>query len=229
MPDKTALVPVPPVPLARRRKRANFRLSARVERAVMNRMTEEMSRDEIADVLEHDDDPRTMQFLALLLNPPPGQQAMTIYTAAQRCDLTWNEIIHKIRKSRLDIGILRVSRHVADVMEATAIDAKSSDEKCLDCDGEGASIITVGAGKSAVQKAQVCRACRGSGSVRIKGDIENRRIIWDQTGLIRKGAFMNQNINLGGAPVESFENLIGKASEIIDAPAEPVPPEGSES
>ncbi len=182
----------------------------------------EIGRDELLEALDDyaESDERLRVMFDLLTSPIPSQANLTVKTAARKAGLTPIDVIDLIRKRNLHIGLLRTSRHVAQVMEDTAIDAKSTDEQCIECGGEGQ--IAKGTGDSLV--VSVCKPCRGMGVIRRLGDIENRKLIWDTTGLIKKGGGVvinNANVQPGSA--ESFESLIGRASKAIDIAAEPTP------
>lgn len=197
-------------------------LGERAAARVFTDIESEIGRDELLEALDDyaESDDRCRVMFDLLTSPIPTQANLTIKTAARKAGLTPIDVIDLIRKRNLHIGLLRTSRHVAQVMEDTAIDAKSTDEQCIECAGEGQ--VTKGTGDKLV--VNVCKPCRGMGVIRRLGDIENRKLIWDITGLVKRGAGVvinNANVQPGSA--ESFESVIARAGKAIDAAAEPTP------
>jgi len=189
------------------------------EKAVMKRIESVITREELMGVLETTDDQRARKLLELFTDPGPSHVNASLFTLAHRAGLTAPELITLFRKHQIDLGAIRVARHIPDIMEDTAVDARSETVECWVCDGDGK--ITKGKGKA--RFTVVCAECQGKGEVRVRGDIENRKLIWESTGLInRRGPLATTNINFGGAPIESFEALVGKAGEIIDAFAQEV-------
>lgn len=204
---------------ARRRK-----LPVSTEKAIAKRIESELGRDEIMAVLDAaGDDPRARSLLGLMANPlSPGMASASLYTMAQRCGISSPELIRMFRQYKIDEGMVRMSRHVPQIMEDIATDAMNRTEECWQCKGTGEVSVLTGKHVGRMSSAP-CGECRGTGSITTRGDIDNRRMVLETTGLIRKGAFLNQNISLGGSAVESFESLVGRASDMLDASAEPVP------
>ena len=216
--------PEPPVPSASDPLMAPIvqagklpKLSETAAKTVFNDIESLVPQDELHDVLDFfaDKDDRARRVLALLTEPLGAVTPRSLKKAARMSDMSPLELIEMVRVHRLHVGILRATAHLPQIMEDTAIDAKSSSETCLTCGGEGQ------VGKD--DKRAVCRECRGLGSVRIMGDIENRKLMMEMVGLVRKGGGViinnSQQVGVGTPQADSFESLIGRASKVIEARA----------
>ncbi len=183
--------------------------------AIFEDIDEKVPRSQLMGVLSRSSDPRAETLLNLIQNPLDKIQAkMSLYRLARLADLTWEELVNLIRNDHLLDGILSVAKETPLVMMDTARDARSRTETCIACEGEGQ--IPVG------NKMQVCRACEGRGERYIMGDIENRKIIWQSTGLIDKKSGINTQINIGTAhPSASFESMVHRGRDALEAAAAP--------
>jgi len=192
-------------------------MSERAAKQVFNDIEEAVPEGELHEVLDFfaDKDDRARRVLALLTEPLGAVTPRSLKKAAKLSGLSPIELLEMIRSHRLHMGILRATAHLPQIMEDTAIDAKSTDHACLKCGGEG----QVGQGESRA----VCRECRGAGSIRVLGDIENRKLMMEMVGLVRKGGGVvinnSQQVGVAGARADTFESLIGRAGKVIEARA----------
>ena len=91
-----------------------------------------------------------------------------------------------------------MARHLPEIMEQTALDAKSQVADCPKCKGMGQID-----GKGGVQD---CPACAGKGTTYIMGDAERLKLVFETFGLSGKGGGVNVNLDLRKPP-EPHEGL----------------------
>ena len=91
-----------------------------------------------------------------------------------------------------DEGFVRMAQHLPVVMEDVALDAMSHDLECSTCKGLGQVM------------AEACTKCAGKGTVRVLGDTDRLRLLFETFELIgKRGA----GINIDLRRVEAAENL----------------------
>jgi len=185
-------------------------VSQRASDAIIRQMETELTREEIVTAIGAIDDPRFDALFAHLTSPDWHARSTSLMRGAKKYGIAWHEIEQAFRQYQLGIGMIRVAREYPAIMQQTAEDAQSRNDPCLRCDGTG----EVPKGKTVIP----CPDCRGTGTIHTLGDIERLKLIWDTTGLIKRGGQFQQNINLGGSPVDSFESLVGRAADAMDKP-----------
>jgi hypothetical protein len=118
-----------------------------------------------------------------------------------------------------------MAEHLPALMEETAVEAKSRDERCRTCQGTGR--IT----KDDVELE--CTRCEGKGTVHILGSVDRLKLVFDTFGLTGKAGGPLVAIDLRGKPGkgESLADLAGSLDGIVtgtgrikddDAGSEPV-------
>lgn len=237
-PDAEALVPEPVVTSGvpvkgyhgggkvGRRRWGGGRLSERARARLGNDIESVVPAEELEAIFDQRavTDDRYRVAIELFMTPPgAGMPVMRLRTALKKAGLSPIEAMEAITQHRLALGLLKMSEHMPAIMEDVAIDARSADETCLTCSGEGQLDHATGKGDQATVTRIVCRDCRGHGTIRIKGDTENRKLAMEITGMSRKGAgvVINQSIGTPAMGTESFESLIGRAGKVIETVAAP--------
>ena len=175
----------------------------RARRDKLMRQTEDiLGREPIAKALLSNSDLRIQSFAAQLVDP--GNANTTMSRIAEKLGLKWDDIVEAFRKSKIAEGNLRMFQHIPQIMEDTAIDSKSKLKMCPMCEGKGKS------------GEQDCMECEGTGRVRVAGNTEARKIVFESAGLIgKKGPLfaLQQFNNLDGS--ESFEELVGATQKVL--------------
>ncbi len=108
----------------------------------------------------------------------------------------------------LQKGMIRMATHTPQVMEDVAVDAKSRIVACVKCQGLG---VIGEAGN------QPCPDCFGEGKIRVAGDSESRKLMFETMGLAgKKGPMVAIQQNFGSG--ESLESLVGTAQKLLKPP-----------
>lgn len=147
---------------------------------------------------------KAAQLLMLLADPTCNR--LTLGKLAVRAGLSTADLTLFFNNSRKQEGIVRMSQKLPDIMEETAEDALSSLVPCERCGGEGQ------------RKDKPCRSCEGEGFVKVKGDLDNRKLVLEMAGLIGKRAPGQAiQINVGGS--QSLETRVGLAQQLLAEPS----------
>ena len=168
------------------------------------RLSTLVGKDEWKDVLGYFPESAKAEQLLILLSSPIHTKA-TIGKLAVMSGMSANELMLLFNSAKKAEGIIRLSRKLPDIMEETAEDALSRLVPCIRCDGEG----TI--------KGKPCKTCQGGGSVRVPGDLDNRKLVFEVAGLIGKrapGAAIQ--VNIGGS--RSLEERVGIAQQLLTEP-----------
>ena len=162
--------------------------------------------DEISPTLTHSGDPRAQRLAETLLDP--AYRHHSFGRLCERAGLSGREVVDLFRKYKIDEGIVRMSKHVPDVLEDTAIDAKSRMECCRRCDGLGSVPLTE-------KEDRECPVCYGSGQVRLPGDKNARELLFRANELTGKGSLVSIQANVG--PPFDFVKIVRGADRVLDA------------
>ena len=147
---------------------------------------------------------KAAKLLALLGNPLFNRD--TLGKVAVKSGLSTAELTQFYNNSKKQEGIIRMSQKLPDIMEETAEDALSSLVPCERCGGEGQ------------RKDKPCKSCEGKGFVKVKGDLDNRKLVLEIAGLIgKRGPSQLNLINVGGS--QSLETRVGLAQQLLAEPS----------
>lgn len=175
---------------------------------LMRRFEKNVPRDEVVEALSHhmEANSRVKQLVGMLLDPNYVNHAMG--TLCSKVGLSLHDVMDFFRKTRLDEGLMRMYKHVPDVLEDTAKDAKRSIKTCWKCFGEG----TVPKNKD---ESAECPECAGKGKLMVKGDTDARKLVFETAGLTGKtGPLVAQQFNFAGViPSEDHAKDIAKLME----------------
>ena len=133
--------------------------------------------EELPTTLHHSGDPRAMRLLELLMDPAYSRHSFA--KLCERAGVGMVELVDLFRRYKLDLGILKMSKHVPAVLEDTAIDAKASMVCCKRCDGLGYV--------SGEDEIRNCPACEGTGKLRQPGNPHARQVVFRANGLTATG------------------------------------------
>ena len=148
----------------------------------------------------------------------PANEKVSLVSLAENFQLSYMElakIYHDIKKAE---GFVRIANHLPDLMEQTALEAKSEMAACKKCGGSGEITKTLKMGEESSQVTEPCGECGGTGEVWEVGDIDRLKLIFETAKLTGNGKG-NQMMNLNIANVttdEKMEDLIGSLPQVIE-------------
>ena len=156
----------------KRRSSPGRRLSPARKDTLPRRFEAIVGRGEILEALEATGDRRADVLLSMMLDP-----AYSSHSFAKLCEKTglrYQDVLDMLRRAKLDEGLLRMFKHVPDVLEDTARDARSRTKTCWKCDGRGS------------HRKRDCPECDGTGKIRVVGHVESRKMVLEATGIARR-------------------------------------------
>ncbi len=183
-------------------------LDARHDRTFM-KLSKMVDKEEWQDVLGHFPENAKAEKLLALLSNPLFKRA-TIGKLAVMSGMPAAELILLFNSAKKTEGIIKLSRKLPDIMEATADDALPHREVCPKCNGD----------RQLKMKGEErdCGNCGAKGYVIIKGDLDNRKLVFEVAGLIGKRAPGQAiQINVGGS--QSLETRVGLAQQLLAEPS----------
>lgn len=160
----------------------------------------------IAHILSRSADERLQRLSRLLLDDKDLMgQKVSLAAQAVACGVTDVEISNAFVKAIKAEGFIRQAKHLPDLMEQAAIDAKSRWEDCKHCGGAG----SIGD--------KVCERCSGKGEVYVLGDTSRLKMVFETYGLTAKSGAVNI-LNVASPPSssETLPALAGSLSSIIE-------------
>ena len=121
--------------------------------------------------------------------------------------------LHNIWKDyNLHKGLIRMATHTPKVMEDVAVDAQSRIVNCIKCNALG----VIGEAED-----QPCPDCFGEGKIRVAGDSESRKLMFETMGMTgKKGPMVAIQQNFGSG--ESLESLVGTAQKLLKPAAQTI-------
>ena len=128
-------------------------------------------REELAMCLEASGNPRADRLVAMMLDP--AYASLSFGKLCSRTGLSAMEVAHLVCQRKVIEGMLRMSFHLPDIMENTALAAKGRSEACRRCKETGAI------------ENLPCADCNGTGVVRVLGDFRALRLVYKSCGLVR--------------------------------------------
>jgi hypothetical protein len=183
-------------------------LDARHDRTFM-KLSKLVDKEEWQDVLGHfPENAKAEKLLALLSNPLFARA--TIGKLAVMSGMPAAELILLFTSAKKAEGIIRMGRKLPDIMEATADDALPHREVCPRCNGEKRFTIK--------GEQRDCGSCGAKGYIIVKGDMDNRKLVFEVAGLTGRrvpGAAIQ--INVGGS--QSLETRVGLAQQLLAEPS----------
>ncbi len=178
-------------------------LDVRHDRTFM-KLSKLVEKDEWQEVLGYfPDNAKAVKLLMLLSNPLFNKASFG--KLAVMSGLSTAELTLFFSNAKKQEGIVRMSQKLPDIMEQTAEDALSSLVPCERCGGEGQ------------RKDKPCTSCEGKGFIKVKGDLDNRKLVLEMAGLIgKRGSGQAVQINIGG--YRSLEERIGLTERLLAEP-----------
>lgn len=205
---------------------------------VFRRLEGNIPREQWAEIMQAAPDDKAQRLYKILMDP--RYKRRTLPWMAREAGLTYPEVVLLFKNHKMGEGTIRMSQHLPQAMEDVAVDALSKDVTCGHCKGE--KVVPVmkeevddKTGKRTLVQETIevtdpktgstsialhfehCFTCDGKGTVRIIGDADSRKLLFEATGLTGKhGPLIVQQNNFGGA--QSMEDSVGQAQDAIDVP-----------
>ncbi len=168
-----------------------------------SRMETPEERETLALVLRLSDKNEFKQLAAQAMSPL--YKGTSFAKLIEQHGLNIHSISSEIKDIQRSTGFLRAAMHLPDIMEETAIAAKSRDEQCKSCKGTG------------LVKELPCGKCEGKGTVRVLGDLERLKITLETFELLGKRAGLNLNLDLRKMPNnESMADLSASVAPLLE-------------
>lgn len=176
--------------------------------APMKQFAEEISGQEaeMGEALKATGNAKMMALYTEIVTNPRNSLALS----CRRCNVSLQELQDMWSKHQLSRGLIRVSNQLPEILEDTATDARSRFEVCDRCDGAGE--ITRFRGEESIT--ETCPKCKGAREVRVAGDAESRKQIFEMTGLTGKSGplvAIQQNTFVG----ETLDDTLSAAQKIL--------------
>jgi hypothetical protein len=127
----------------------------------------------------------------------PAYRKTSPATLCRKIGISLKDLLDLWHQFNADLASMAMATRLSKIMEQIAVDALSQEKPCPLCDGERAGEF------SALRR--TCHACDGAGKVRVPGDADSRRTVYEIMGLLgpRKAA-------------ESFRKLRQKAAGLLN-------------
>lgn len=166
-----------------------------------------IGRDQMIETLTCSQDPRAAQLLETLLDPAYQQHSFP--KLCERANLSMTEVVDLFRRYKLAEGIIAMAKHAPEILNDTAIDAKSSEAMCMSCQGAGKVIVDEEGTEVA------CSACAGEGSIRIPGHAKARELFYKTMGLTGKEGrpLLAQQFNISNEKMPTVEDFVNSVTE----------------
>ena len=129
-----------------------------------------VGREDIATSLVTTDNTRAWRLFDMMLDP--AYAGLSFGQLCSRAGLSGGEVMRLICQRHLTEGMMRMARHLPDIMENTALAALGHSKPCWKCRGTGAT------GNSR------CPNCQGKGEERMPGDLRVIRLVYQVFGIL---------------------------------------------
>lgn len=182
-------------------------LKAQHDILAIEKLEKILPREELVTVLEVQGDEKFEHLLNLMFDPLYRKHKLP--ALCRRAGLQFGDLIDAFRKAKCDEGIINMARHVPEVLEDVAIDAKSKQVPCEVCKATGISQTSMEG------LPENCKRCDGKGEYRVPGDASARKLVFDAMGLTGKsGPLIDmRSINVTGA--EDVEESLKAAKALL--------------
>lgn len=154
-------------------------------------------RDVVREALIQDDTPRSLRLYDLLCDPK--NEKLPVSELAMRCGIRVTEMM-EIWRSHMRISALGSAlKHVIDVTNDCARDARSVEVCCTRCDGAAMIRVTSMTGEEWI----TCPTCNGTRKEWRPGDRNARQYLLQMAGMIHAQTAPVVNVNLHNSGVAS--------------------------
>lgn len=204
--SKTVNMPKQPNSKAAVARRAKAKRD-REARAQGDEFFAQVDRDEfryaIALKAESTQSERLKAFVQFLSTPAAARYSSMGYLC-RKFQMPLKEIHEIWRDHNLHLGMIQSAVDARYAIMDTFKDARSRMEVCGRCDGLGEvtdeKVTEDGGGEAKIRLTRKCPECKGEGVVRVPGDTEARKLVFETMGLTKKGGpLVAQQFNFGSA------------------------------
>jgi len=215
---------------SKRRTRGTARTTARKLFGTTGEKTMETSeqREHMALVLARSSDERMRRLASEAMLPE--LKGSSFAKLAERLGLNFHMISEEYRAIKKSEGYIAAARHLPEIMEQVAEEAKSRVEVCETCDGLGNvpdikafdELCAVADARQTARPTEAprmkCKNCKGAGEIFIQGDVDRLKLVFDTFGLTGKGGGVNVNLDLRRPPDphESMADLSASIAPILE-------------
>lgn len=208
----------------RRESKQKFREKLFGELATRSTYMEKPSeRADILEVLDTHPSEKIQDFVTHAWQP--HNQNKSLARIARDLGITSIQIAEAYRDQKMQGGLVRMFKHIPDVMEDVAIDAKSTTKMCRTCMGIGVVVpegIDTKAMSTMERNDYECKDCKGKGEVRVAGDADARKLVFEAAKLTGKSPLVAvQNNSFTGS--ESLEDLISLTRKVTTPAPKQIP------
>jgi hypothetical protein len=167
-------------------------------RQIYQEMTPE---DAIMAFVEHED-PRFRELARSLQDK--NLKKRTLQYLYQRVGLTMVDMVDAFQKFHLHRAMIAMAKGMPVVAKGVVEDASPRKEFCPRCDGLG-WVPEISKSDEEIQR--VCPQCKGDKEIRVMGDKDSKKLLFESTGLIKQapGVAIQQNFNV--APMETLVKM----------------------
>lgn len=175
-------------------------------------------------------DERYHLLLQMLRDPlifASGKGRLSFAAVIRKANVTLADIQKLYIDGSKQLGVLELANRFPAIAADIGEDAKSRDEACPVCQGEGSlPVAALGEASDSELDTAKCKACKGSGSIRVMGDKHARDMVANLLGLGQKAGvtinnLLSQNNNFGGGQ-DRIEDLLAKTAQVINIEAQEV-------
>lgn len=173
---------------------------------------------EIAYALQLTEDPVMRQLGDALTDQ--AFDRMTLATMARNYGVSFKKIAAAFFETRKDEGMIRMGKHLPQIMEDMAVDSLSKDKQCPICDGTGwmeyekRSLVQDDEQKPVVP--EYCKECGGTGLIRISGDTNARKMVMEASGLSAKAGINVDARSLTVNGADALEDTLALVKKVRD-------------
>jgi len=159
--------------------------------------------DELMEALEFSPKDRLQALRAAMLDPKPGA---SFKKNCAKYEVNLTDLVEACSDLQRARGVVAMLKHLPQVMEDVAVDAKSQTVYCQKCDGKG--VIFEGKDDNAIERQ--CPQCKGRAEVRVPGDKDARNLVFEASNLKGRQAKVQIQQNFGSPSVEDSINMVQK-------------------
>ena len=201
---------------SRQRRKGRSRTNALMLFGVQNgrKMETAEDRELIARTLERSSDPKMKELARRALDPTDRGTSFALLIEREK--MNFHHVADEYKALMKAEGWMRQAQHLPVLMEQTALDAMSRDEKCRACKGTGK---VERKGKDGAEATEVeCDKCDGTGTKYVLGDIDRLKLVFEAHGITgARGAGVNVNLDLRKQePGETMEDLSRSVSSLLE-------------
>ena len=168
--------------------------------APVENFLEAAGHDELMEALEFSPKERLQALRAAMLDPKPGS---SFKRNCAKYEVNLTDLVECCSDLQRARGVVAMLKHLPQVMEDVAIDAKSQTVYCQKCDGGGVIFVKDSDPKQ-------CPQCKGKKEVRVPGDKDARNLVFEASNLKGRQAKVQIQQNFGSPSVEDSINMVQK-------------------